>query len=77
MDHRGEALDIVMKYDPHADRQLQSEMLDVISHYLNKQPMFAMDPNVWRAVGALLHDEGLLKAEPDINAAADFSFANQ
>jgi NitT/TauT family transport system substrate-binding protein len=77
LSHTNDAVDIVMKADPHLDRNLQVGMLGVVADYFNKQPMFKMDTNVWESISAILQEQGSLKTPPALDDVADFSFAGQ
>lgn len=75
INHRDETIDVVMKTDSHLDRKQQSAMLDVVADYLNKKPMFAMDPTVWNSIASLLLEQGLLKEQPKLDDFVDFKIA--
>lgn len=72
--HRDEAVDIVLTFEPHLDKEHQKQMLDVVAEYVNKkEPMFSMDRDTWDSIAVTLVDQGLLKESPDIARLVDFN----
>ena len=78
LDHRDEAIDSVMKTAPHLDREVQRLMLDVVAEYIGKRdPMFAMDRDVWNSIAIILTDQGLLKEAPNLDEMVDTSMVSK
>jgi ABC-type nitrate/sulfonate/bicarbonate transport system substrate-binding protein len=74
LDHRDEAVDVVMKTAPHLDREVQRMMLDVVAQYIGQRnPMFAMDRDVWNSIANILTEQGLLKEAPNLDEMLDAS----
>lgn len=78
IEHRDETTDIVLKMDPHLNREHQRKMLDVVADYLRPSgPLFEMDRDVWRSIGSLLVEQGLLKKVPNLEGLMDFQLAGE
>ncbi|MCP9625972.1 ABC transporter substrate-binding protein [Rhodopseudomonas palustris] len=68
LDHRDEAVDIIISRTPSLKREQQKRMLDIVATYLNVNsvPSFFLDESTWRSIETILQDQGLLKEPPPL-----------
>lgn len=76
LSHPDEAINIVLKYDPSLKEGHERQMLSALAPYINAtEPLFAMDPETWKAMGEVLQRQGAIRDVNVFQGLCDFRIA--
>ncbi len=78
LSHPEEAVAIVLKYDPSLNKEHELAMLKAEAEYISPtNPLFKMDPEVWKAMAEMLHSRGVIDDVTSYQRLPDFQIAEE